>query len=618
VSTTSISGHAPSEAGNAVADTSSLQRMTPRAKRLLWIGVLAIFSLVYLGSLFSPALLDDADATHSEAAREMYRSGDWVTLHVDGIRYLEKAPLIYWLIASSYHVFGVSEASTRLPLTLAMLLTVLLAGDWARRALGDRTGVLAALFVTTSIGFYLFTRITIPEALLSFFIALSFYCFIRALNSPAAHARWFWYGAYAALALAVLTKGLLSLVVVGGTVFLFLLFTGQWRRWREIRLVSGTLLFLALAAPWHLLAGFRNHGFFWFYFVNEHFLRFLGKRYPKDYNKLPALAYWSLHLVWLFPWSLFAPVVVKNLLARWKERRSVSGESWSFADQTRFLCFLWAAVVLVFFAFSTNQEYYTFPAYFPLIVLVADALISACERPSRWQTAGYAVLLFLGAAGALALFGGLWSSRNLPFQPDVGAALAERGIGNYTLSMSHFFDLTDASFAGLRLPATMAAIAFLVGPLAALYLHLRRKSIAAVWSIAVFSAVFLFSAHLALVRFEPFLSSRVLAQQTLSLASQEDTFMIYGDQSYGSSWIFYLGKQVLLVNGRSTSMEFGSRFPDAPKIFLTDSDLADRWHQGGRVFLFAPLRNEKKLRSLLGDQMATVARTSADAVYSNR
>src|SRR5215469_4328278 len=575
--------------------------MTPRAKRLRWIAVLAIFALVYLGSLFSPALLDDADATHSEAAREMYRTGDWVTLHVDGIRYLEKAPLLYWLIASSYHLFGISEASTRLPLTLAMLLTVFLAGDWARRAFGDRAGVLAALVITTSLGFYLFTRITIPEALLSFFVALSFFCFIQALNSPAPRARWLWYGTYGSLALAVLTKGLLSLVVVGGTIFFCLLLTGQWRRWREFRIFSGTLLFLAIAAPWHLLAGFRNHGFFWFYFVNEHFLRFLGKRYPKDYNKLPAVAYWSLHLVWLFPWSLFAPLVIKNLITRWRERRSVAAQNWSFADQTRLLCFVWATVVLVFFAFSTNQEYYTFPAYFPLIILVADALISTCERQSRWQSAAYVVLVFLGVAASVALFAGLWSSRNLPYQPDVGSALAERAIGNYTLSMSHFFDLTGASFAGLRLPATLAAIAFLLGPLAALYLHLRSKSIAAVWSIASFSALFLFSAHLALVRFEPFLSSRALAQKTLSLASPEDTFMIYGDQSYGSSWIFYLGKQVLLVNGRTTSMEFGSRFPDAPKIFLTDSDLVDRWHQGSRIFLFAPLRNENGLRSLLGD-----------------
>ena len=120
-----------------MVDQLDRQPMAARARRIRWIGILAIFAFVYLGSLFSPALLDDADATHSEAAREMYRTGDWVTLHVDGIRYLEKAPLLYWLIATSYHAFGISEASTRLPLTFAMLLTVLLAGDWGRRAFGD-------------------------------------------------------------------------------------------------------------------------------------------------------------------------------------------------------------------------------------------------------------------------------------------------------------------------------------------------------------------------------------------------------------------------------------------------------------------------------------------------
>jgi 4-amino-4-deoxy-L-arabinose transferase-like glycosyltransferase len=592
--------------------------MAPRAKRLRWIAVLAIFLFVYMGSLFSPALLDDADATHSEAAREMYRSGDWVTLHVNGIRYLEKAPLLYWLIATSYRVFGVSEASTRLPLLLAILFTVWLAGDWARRAFGDRAGILAGLFVATSIGFYLFTRITIPEALLSLFIGLSLYCFLRALISPPTKAGRLWYGAYASLALAVLTKGLLALVVVGGTIFLFLLLTGQWRRWRDFRLVSGALLFLAIATPWHLLAGLRNHGFFWFYFVNEHFLRFLGKRYPKDYNKLPALAYWSLHLVWLFPWSIFTPLVIKNLYATWRERRTSGGQSWSFADQTRLLCFLWAAVILVFFAFSTNQEYYTFPAYLPLIILAADAFTSACERPSRWQTVGYTLILILGWSAAGALFAGLWSSRNLPFQPDVGAVLTERGVGNYTLSMSHFFDLTGASFAGLRLPAILAALAFSVGPGLALYLHLRRKTIAALWSIAVFTALFLFSSHLALVRFEPFLSSRSLAQETLRVASPQDRFMIYGDQSYGSSWIFYLGKQVSLVNGRTTSMEFGSGFPDAPKIFLTDSDLVNNWNQNNRVFLFAPLRSESSLQTLLANRLFKITQTSANAVYSNQ
>src|SRR5205807_1299322 len=145
------------------------------------------------------------------------------------------------------------------------------------------------------------------------------------------------------------------------------------------RLLPGIALFLLIAAPWHILAGIRNtggqngHGFFWFYFVNEHFLRFLGKRYPRDYNKLPWALYWSLHLVWLFPWSLYLPAAIRTIISGRKERlRS------SFGSRTRLLCWILAGVILLFFAISTNQEYYTFPAYLPLLMLLADG-IAGCE-----------------------------------------------------------------------------------------------------------------------------------------------------------------------------------------------------------------------------------------------
>ncbi len=112
---------------------------------------------------------------------------------------------------------------------------------------------------------------------------------------------------WTALALAVLTKGLVALVFFFGTAIAYLVLTSDYKKWRALKPVTGSLLFLAIAAPWHILAGLRNtggmngHGFFWFYFVNEHFLRFLGKRVPMDYNKLPGYLFWSLHLVWLFP-----------------------------------------------------------------------------------------------------------------------------------------------------------------------------------------------------------------------------------------------------------------------------------------------------------------------------
>ncbi|MGC2791855.1 MAG: glycosyltransferase family 39 protein, partial [Candidatus Sulfotelmatobacter sp.] len=256
-----------------------------------------VFLAVYVGSMFTPGLLDDADSTHAEAAREMVVTGDYVTLHINGVRYLEKPPLPYWLVAICYKVLGVNEFSTRLPMVLSVLLLGVLAFCWGRRAFGERAGIYAGLFVYTSAGVYLFTRVLIPDVLLSLLIAAAMYFFITALEPDAA--LWRWYAGYAVMALGVLTKGLIALVFPCGAAFFFLLVTGEWRRWREFRLISGLALFLAIAAPWHILAGLRNpgtpdhHGFFWFYFVNEHFLRFLGKRYPRDYSKLPATLYWT-------------------------------------------------------------------------------------------------------------------------------------------------------------------------------------------------------------------------------------------------------------------------------------------------------------------------------------
>src|SRR5579863_10442306 len=139
-----------------------------------------VFVAVYFVSLFSPALLDDADSTHAEAAREMFVTGDYVTLHVNGVRYLEKAPLPYWLVAISYRVFGVNKFATRLPMALSVLLLGVLAAVWARRAFGAQAGIYAGLFVYTAAGVYLFTRILIPDVLLSLLIAASLYFFLTA------------------------------------------------------------------------------------------------------------------------------------------------------------------------------------------------------------------------------------------------------------------------------------------------------------------------------------------------------------------------------------------------------------------------------------------------------
>jgi 4-amino-4-deoxy-L-arabinose transferase-like glycosyltransferase len=597
-------------------------RLTAQMRALSHSAIVLIFAAVYLGSLFSPPLLDDADSTHAEAAREMFANADYVTLHVNGVRYLEKAPLPYWLVAASYHIFGVNEFATRLPMALSVLFLGLLALLWGRRAFGERTGVYASAFVYTAAGMFLFTRILIPDVLLSLLIAASLYFFLTALEIR--NEVWRWYAGYACMALGVLTKGLIALVFPGGAAFLYLVLTGEWRRWREFRLLFGLALFFLIATPWHILAGLRNtggqngHGFFWFYFVNEHFLRFLGKRYPRDYNKLPWALYWSLHLVWLFPWSMYLPAAIRSTLDARKEALPSS-----FAARTRLMCWILAGLILVFFAISTNQEYYTFPAYLPLLMLLADG-IARCEGKENengqrrgWLRASAGILAAIGIAAGITLIVLLWKSRYLPFEPDIGSVLARHNMDTDTLSTSHMLDLSYESFAALRLPAIIASITLLTAFPASFFLRMRRGHFASTWTLALGMAVFLVAAHIALGRFGPYLSSQALAQQIGARAKPQDRIMIYGDQAFGSSLLFYLRRPIDLVEGRTTSMWFGSTFPDAPNIYLSDADLQQDWGGPNRVFLFVPPHLKTKVDALLPARFV-VAEISGKYVYSNQ
>ncbi len=629
---------------------------------------------VQVGSLFTPPLLDDADASHAQAAAHMVETGDLVTLKVDGIRYLEKPPLPYWVEAAFYRVFGENVFATRLPNSLAILGIALLAWAWAGRAWGKRAGFYAALGVLTAIGPFLFTRFAIPEALLTFFLLFALYSFITGLESQRPIR---FYGMWAALALALLTKGLIAPVFFAAAAIPLLLLSGQWRRWRNLKPVTGLLLFLAIAAPWHILAGLANpdqghpignhptpgnvHGFWYFYFLNEHVFRFLGTRFPHDYNRMPVFWYWTAHLIWLFPWSLFLPAL---FMIAWSTRHSWlqhlrrdAGQTvdfyldyatredvasyvlrLKFRVRSAWLLGLYSAFILLFFSLSTNQEYYTFPAWPALLILIAGVIASTEERrssdpswpvlPAGWLTVPHAVFAVIGVVAAAALGWGLWESRSLPFVADIGTLLAHRDVGGYTLSMSHFFDLTGPSFAALRLPAAMAAIALLIGPTVSWLLRLKSRHMAATTTLALTCALFLVAAHIAFARFEPMLSSKQLADTIVQKGSPADTFIIYGDQSDASSVVFYthnfLRKPADVVfepcspHGTGSSLLWGSCYPDAPKIFLSEDQLSKQWGTGERKWLFAQDEYQQKVEQLLAGRLYPVQSIADKALWTDR
>jgi 4-amino-4-deoxy-L-arabinose transferase-like glycosyltransferase len=650
-----------------------------RNRRVLAL-LTALWAVLFFASLFSPPVLDDADGTHANAARQMLLSGDSVTLRVNNVRYLEKAPLPYWLVAASFRLFGFNAFAAHLPQALAVLLLMFLGFRWAREAYGDRAAFYTGLGILTSAGVFLFTRVFIPDVLLSLLLAAALYCFLHALSptqqavilgerseskdpeklhaTPSARTflppKLYPYLMWITLALAVLTKGLVAIVFLFGAAVVYLAVTGEARNWRRLKPLTGTLLFLVIAAPWHILAGLRNtggmngHGFFWFYFINEHVLRFLGRRFPRDYNKLPGYLYWSLHLVWLFPWSLFLPLSIVQLRSVWKRQNlrgtarispTLSGRlhNLSPAARTTLLLTIFSAFVLVFFSLSTNQEYYTFPAYLPLLILLAAALARAedvytgsdaeARSAHRWITFAHATFTTLGALISIALAYGLWSARHLATIPNVGDLLAHRGVGDYTLSMSSLFDLTGPSFAALRLPALLALAAFAIGPAIAWVFRTQRRHLAATTTFGLTSTIFLIAAHIALVRFAPMLSSQNFATKIQQLEGSDqigrnNTLLLFGDQAYGSSIPFYLNRPLdrpaLLVDGRSSSMLFGGTFPDAQSLFLTPAQLLAQWGVGPRKILFVPLEHRDDVDRLLGSRQIILEETAGKALVTDR
>ena len=285
---------------------------------LVAVILVALWACVYGPGLFHPPLMDDADASHADAGREILTRSDWVTLHENGIRYLEKAPLPYWGMAVGFKLFGVSAWSARLSLHLSVLVLAWFLYFFGRRFLNDRAGFWAAVLFIATIGPYLFTRLLIPDVTVGLFIAFALYFFFEGWQTgkPSLLSCW---AIAAAIGLNVLTKGLIGIVFPCAIMFVFLLLVRDLRHILKMHLFSSIVVLLVVAAPWHILAALRNppqgqaKGFLWFYFVNEQFLRYLGKRYPVDYGTVPIVLFYGLQLVWFLPWSAFFPQALAQI-----------------------------------------------------------------------------------------------------------------------------------------------------------------------------------------------------------------------------------------------------------------------------------------------------------------
>ncbi len=577
------------------------------------VGILVgIWLLLHLGCLFTPGLLDDVDSIYIEAAREMLVRHDYVTPYVDGVRFFDKPPLMYWMAAGSMKVFGPYDWAARLPLSLCVLALFLCVYALGKRLYGERGGFYAALAIATSLGPYLFTRFYIPDILNALWMTLGVHLFLigldraRAGNRTLAPTLCF----AVVMALNLLTKGLIGIVFPVAFVVLYALLTGQVRLVWRTHPLSGAAAFVAVALPWHLLAAWRNPaiamprgvglparaGWAWFYLVNEHFLRFRGLRIPHDYGQLPIPTFWAMFFLWLMPWAVFLPGAAQWCLQVWRRRRSMPVRS----VEAALTPVLWAGMVLGFFTLSSRQEYYSLPAL-PALALLAGCATAMAERGdvpvarsllrwSLWLLVPVSVLICV-VCGTLGII-----SPSARAGADVSEVLTSNP-DQYNLALGHLHDLTTRAMGFFRAPLLGVAVSMLaVGPLA-WSLRRRGKTYAANLTLALGMCGVLLCVHSGLARFYPIIGSKGLALDIAHDLRAEDGVWLDGELTSGSTLLFYTRHPLILVNGRVNGPWFGSFWPDAPPIFADDAALHRAWTGPQRIFLLTySLAREADLR----------------------
>jgi 4-amino-4-deoxy-L-arabinose transferase-like glycosyltransferase len=649
--------------------------------------------ILHIGCLFTPGLLDDVDSIYIEIARSMLLRHDYVTPYIDGIRFFDKPPLMYWLAAGSMHIFGAYDWAARLPLallTLALLLATYALGlrlfaEISPAAHPDRAALYSALALATCIGPFLYTRFFIPDIVICLWMTLAVHAFLIALDRlhatqqltahdsqliagqkncvidkgksavilsdperpragrggvegeskdpdelhPSKTARTFQPTksallpclAFAAVtALNLLTKGIIGLVFPIAFVLLYLALTRQLRLLLKFHLIPFTLLFLLIAAPWHILAALRNPaiampaglglparaGWAWFYLYNEHVARFLQRRIPHDYGQVPVLLFWLLAALWLFPWTAFLPAAIlrhiRDLRSTVFFPKSKKPGAPSMAQLHRYMggmdreaartLLLWAGLVLVFFTFSARQEYYSLPAV-PALALMAGGLLARADRDPSGPAARSALawhrwllIPLCSLLATVALFFAITAPHTDP-HTDIATLLSQGG--DYNLSLAHLFDLTGRAMGLFRAPLTFVALGMIViGPLSYI---LRRKAhtYAANLTLAAAAVCLLLSMHEGLVRFYPTMGSKGLAQAIVAEQTArprpDDLILIDGELTSGSTLLFYTRQPVHFVNGRVNGTWYGSFWPDAPAVFDDDASLDRLWAGPRRIFL---------------------------------
>ena len=484
----------------------------------LWV-LFAAFALLWFGNLDTRRLVHPDEGRYAEIAREMAASGDWVTPRLNDLKYFEKPPLQYWATAAAYRALGVHEWTARLWPAIAGFASVLAIGYAGCTVGGRALGAFAAATLAGTLWHAGLAQVLSLDAGLSFFLALGFVALVVAQRDEASAAErrgWMWV-AWAALSGATLSKGLIGIVLPGGALVAYSALTRDLALWRRMHLASGLVLYLGLTVPWFVAIARVNDEFLQFFFVHEHFQRFL----TTEHRRVGAWYYFIPYaLVGILPWLT---VLAFGARRAWREgTANALGFSWQ-----RF-ALVWSAVVFVFFSASGSKlPSYILPMFPPLALLAAWLLIRLDTQTI------FRLVLPLVIAGALVL-----------------AALLAAYDSYAPRFASAVLPVDVLQTFGVWVKAAMAvAVAGGIAALAAFRLA-PRVATARFWGVVALSISALGGLQLAIAGFDAFSTMRstsAILRTAQAAAPFSADAPVYQIEMYDQTIPFYLGRTTRLV-----------------------------------------------------------------------
>jgi 4-amino-4-deoxy-L-arabinose transferase-like glycosyltransferase len=528
------------------------------AKRFVF-PLLGLWALLY-GSitLVQPPLLDGQDALSAEISREMLTSGNWITPFANGIRYAQHPPFLYWTVAASFRIFGVSDWAARLPLAIAALFLFIATFSLGRRLYhAQNAAFYSALALVTSYGVFLFSHLLLRDVFLCLWTTMAINFFWRSLTQEK-HRLGTALGFAACCALGVLTEGVAGVIFPVVIAVLYLVRTRNLKHLLRWYPIPAFLLFLAMLLPEHIAARIATG--------HAHLQMLMP---VMSGGRVPLWVFWPLLLLWIAPWSAFSLRALRTCDSSRPDPRC----------SARLLCVLWILVVLVGFSFTARLEYNLMTALPPMALLAGGWLAEDEALPHHQGRIAAWILFFLGMAAAVLDAYYLFTSPALPSGVDI-ATLLRPGAAHHAIFFTWFLNLTHRAMGAFRVPLAITLAALLVGVTACLWFRLRDNARMANCFLAGMIVAILVAAHIALVTFSPVLSSQILAEAIKPEVQSSDVIVVNDTFESASSFVFYLDlKRPVSIVGGTPSGENGSPFID-------DAQLTTLWNGQNRVWLW--------------------------------